>query len=153
MNNTLSNKKVIAADSMRLPGMAGIACGTKTESGSPPGKEYDTSGFVPGGVAAGLQVDYFGARYYDPEVGVFLGTDPENQYWSPYTFCGNNPVNAIDVTRRGAEALIEGVNCLTVYGHAAVAVGLTAAQITAISATVSAALYVATAYLAYTAID
>jgi RHS repeat-associated protein len=39
---------------------------------------------------------YFGRRYYDPEVGAFTSTDPANQFWSPYTFCGGNPINFVD---------------------------------------------------------
>ena len=44
-------------------------------------------------------LSYFGARYYDPSVAVWLGTDP---LWeiepdkSFYNYCRNNPVNFID---------------------------------------------------------
>lgn len=45
------------------------------------GKELDESG-----------LQYFGARYYRPETGTFLSTDPALQYHSPYLYAGNNPL-------------------------------------------------------------
>lgn len=42
---------------------------------------------------------YYGARYYDPRTGVWLGTDPlANEYpsISPFAFVANNCINAID---------------------------------------------------------
>ncbi|MBV6419585.1 MAG: hypothetical protein DAHOPDDO_00808 [Ignavibacteriaceae bacterium] len=44
--------------------------------------------------------DYFGARYYDNEIGRWLSVDPlSDSYpaWSPYSYAGNNPLNAIDI--------------------------------------------------------
>ncbi|MBO5444047.1 MAG: RHS repeat-associated core domain-containing protein, partial [Muribaculaceae bacterium] len=49
----------------------------------------------------GLNEYDFGARQYYPAVPHFTGVDPlcEKYYWlSPYLYCGNNPVNAIDPT-------------------------------------------------------
>jgi RHS repeat-associated protein len=46
-----------------------------------------------------LGLYYFGARYYDPEVGRFIGVDPlaeEYPGWSPYVYCLNNPLKNID---------------------------------------------------------
>jgi len=46
-------------------------------------------------------LDYFGARYYDSELGRFLGVDPlaqERVSLTPYNFCSNNPINRIDPT-------------------------------------------------------
>jgi RHS repeat-associated protein len=46
-----------------------------------------------------LGLYYFGARYYDPEVGRFIGVDPlaeEYPGWSPYVYCFNNPLNYVD---------------------------------------------------------
>ena len=40
--------------------------------------------------------DYFGARYYDSELARWTTIDPLNQYYSPYTYCGNNPLRIID---------------------------------------------------------
>ncbi len=39
---------------------------------------------------------YFGARYYDPDLGLFVTQDPQEQYWNPYSYGGGNPVNGID---------------------------------------------------------
>lgn len=34
----------------------------------------------------------FGARFYDPDSGMWLQQDPLMQFHSPYTYCGNNPI-------------------------------------------------------------
>jgi len=47
-------------------------------------------------VTDGLKLNYFGARYYDPEVGVWTSVDPMEQNWNDYTFCNNNAINYID---------------------------------------------------------
>ncbi|NLW46759.1 MAG: hypothetical protein GXY86_05440 [Firmicutes bacterium] len=39
---------------------------------------------------------YFGARWYDPEVGRFISPDPEEDGENWYAYCGNDPVNYID---------------------------------------------------------
>ncbi|NLG17241.1 MAG: hypothetical protein GX556_07935 [Fibrobacter sp.] len=39
---------------------------------------------------------YFGARFYDPEIGIWLSTDPYEQDWNVYGYCGNNPVYFVD---------------------------------------------------------
>ena len=42
-------------------------------------------------------LSYFGARYYDPGVAVWLGTDPVFHAGSnAYTYCLGNPINMID---------------------------------------------------------
>ena len=43
---------------------------------------------------SGLQ--YAGARYYLPELGVFTSHDPERQFPSPYSYGGGDPVNTVD---------------------------------------------------------
>ena len=43
---------------------------------------------------------YYGARYYDPLLSLWLGTDPMQEKYpevSTYSFCHNNPVNRIDL--------------------------------------------------------
>ena len=44
------------------------------------------------------QLDYFGARYLDPMLGMWISVDPARQFASPYLYVGNgvNPVNAKD---------------------------------------------------------
>ncbi|MCD6165521.1 L,D-transpeptidase family protein, partial [bacterium] len=44
---------------------------------------------------------YFGARYYDPEVGRFISPDPLAEKlpsWSPYVYVSDNPLKYIDPT-------------------------------------------------------
>jgi RHS repeat-associated protein len=46
-----------------------------------------------------LGLYYFGARYYDPEVGRFIGVDPlaDKKPWlTSYHYCSNNPISNID---------------------------------------------------------
>lgn len=48
---------------------------------------------------AGLNLYYYGARYYDPELGRFLALDPAASNYpglSPYAYCANNPVKNVD---------------------------------------------------------
>jgi RHS repeat-associated protein len=43
--------------------------------------------------------DYFGARYYNPELGRWYSVDPAAEKypgWSPYNYCKNNPFNFFD---------------------------------------------------------
>ena len=39
---------------------------------------------------------YFGARYYDPEVGRFTSRDPAKDGLNWHTYCANNPLNRVD---------------------------------------------------------
>ena len=55
--------------------------------------------------AAGLY--YYGARYYNPELGRFTAPDPIIQPGSPYAYCGNNPVGYIDPTGMAAVPYID----------------------------------------------
>lgn len=59
------------------------------------GKQLDEEG--------GLEWYYFGARFYDPEIGRFLTTDPlSDMYpsWNPYHYSLNNPVSYYDLDGR-----------------------------------------------------
>lgn len=50
---------------------------------------------------------YYGARYYDPKVSVWLSVDPlasSFPHQSPYAFTDNNPVNLVDPTGMSAES-------------------------------------------------
>lgn len=44
--------------------------------------------------------NYFNARYYDPTTGRFLTEDPSRQGSNWYAYCGNNPINRVDLTGR-----------------------------------------------------
>ena len=51
------------------------------------GKDYDTVS----------QMYYFAARWYSPELGVFLSRAPNREDTEhPYTYCANDPVNKVD---------------------------------------------------------
>jgi RHS repeat-associated protein len=66
-------------------------------------KEFDEEGGadIANGVD-GIKCYYFGARVYDPEVGVWGTVDPGEQYWNLYSYCGNKPGKLIDPSgRRG----------------------------------------------------
>jgi RHS repeat-associated protein len=51
------------------------------------GKEHDDE----------IALDYFGARYLDPMLGMWISVDPKRQFASPYLYAGNgvNPVNVV----------------------------------------------------------
>ena len=53
------------------------------------GKEWQPTG--------DLDVLDYGARHYDPLLGRWFNPDPAMQFLNPYTFCGNDPVNLIDL--------------------------------------------------------
>ncbi len=44
------------------------------------------------------ELSYFGARYLDPMLGVWIAVDAKRQFNSPYLYAGNgaNPVNGVD---------------------------------------------------------
>jgi RHS repeat-associated protein len=44
----------------------------------------------------GSNLFYFGARYYDAELGRWTSTDPADQFWDSYMYCGVDPVNFTD---------------------------------------------------------
>ncbi len=45
-----------------------------------------------------IALNYFGARYLDPMLGMWISVDPARQFASPYLYVGNgvNPTNVID---------------------------------------------------------
>ena len=54
---------------------------------------------------------YYGARYYDPRISVWLSVDPwRNKYpdLSPYNFVAGNPLRMIDPTGKGPDDIING---------------------------------------------
>ena len=57
-------------------------------------KEFDEEGKISDGMS-GMRLSYFGARYYDAEIGVWGSTDAGGQFWSPYAYAGN-PVSMVD---------------------------------------------------------
>ena len=45
-----------------------------------------------------LGLYYYGARFYDPDLGRFLQVDPARENWSSYLYVANNPINSVDPT-------------------------------------------------------
>jgi RHS repeat-associated protein len=41
------------------------------------------------------QLNYFGARYFDPFFGLWMSPDPAGQFANPYSY-GGDPVNFVD---------------------------------------------------------
>lgn len=62
------------------------------------GKELDFLGDSP--VYDGSGLYHFGARYYDADIGLWLGVDPDYETYSPYTFAANNPLAFTDADGR-----------------------------------------------------
>lgn len=76
--------------------------------------EHNQSANVPSGVGYsnkykfnGKELDdatqmyYYGARYYDPRISIFVSVDPLAEKFvgrSPYEYCFNNPINLVDPT-------------------------------------------------------
>ncbi len=63
------------------------------------GKEFDTDGahiISEGDTPHGMELNYFGARYYDSVIGMWISLDAMEQHISGYTYGSNNPINRID---------------------------------------------------------
>ena len=43
-----------------------------------------------------IALNYFGARYLDPMLGMWISVDAARQYQNPYLYAGNNPVMRVD---------------------------------------------------------
>ena len=65
---------------------------------TPPATGKVTENFTGKELDDEIALDYFGARYLDPMLGMWTSVDPVRQFVSPYLYAGNgvNPVNAID---------------------------------------------------------
>ena len=43
-----------------------------------------------------IALNYFGARYLDPMLGMWISMDPKRQHFAPYTYGANNPIVLLD---------------------------------------------------------
>jgi RHS repeat-associated protein len=74
----------------------GRLTGTFDAGGEPIGDEATAIAFNGHTADRDAGLVYFGSRYYDPELGLFLTPDPQAQYASPYLYGGGNPVYGVD---------------------------------------------------------
>ena len=77
--------------------VAGIATpGADPERERFTGKEFDREGKDSANGIPGLNAYYFGARFHDPEIGMWMSSDPADQFWNTFSYTGGNPVNGVD---------------------------------------------------------
>ena len=62
-----------------------------------------------------IALNYFGARYLDPMLGMWTSVDPKRQFASPYLYAGNgyNPVNVVDPDGNTAYMSVDKNNVIT----------------------------------------
>jgi RHS repeat-associated protein len=75
--------------------MEEVAAGNESVRERFTGKEYDKEGGTGNGVD-GIRLDYFGARYYDPDLGIWTSPDPAGQYTNAYLYGDNSPLMGFD---------------------------------------------------------
>ena len=77
--------------------VAGIATpGADPERERFTGKEFDREGEDTVYGVPGLNAYYFGARFHDPEIGMWMSVDPADQFWNAYVYCSSNPIILTD---------------------------------------------------------
>ncbi len=76
------------------------------EVASGDGTEY---GFTDKAEDASTGLKYFGARFYDPEVGRFISMDPAKQGINYYAYCNNNPLAYTDPDGRCPVFVVTGI--------------------------------------------
>jgi len=60
------------------------------------GTDEDNLGFAGKRLDAGSGLSYFGARYYDSEMGRFISRDPAQDGCNWFVYCANNPLTYVD---------------------------------------------------------
>ena len=62
------------------------------------GSDQDNLGFTGKRMDAGSGLSYFGARYYDSEMGRFISRDPAQDGRNWFVYCSNNPLKYVDLS-------------------------------------------------------
>ncbi|MCQ2096314.1 MAG: RHS repeat-associated core domain-containing protein [Fibrobacter sp.] len=101
--NVLENTHGCSRDSVRL--LMAYDGSSKRVSKTRERKERDDE----------TELNYFGARYLDPMLGLWISVDAARQYDSPYTYVGNNPIITTDPD--GNVGVVGGV-CSVAWGVA-----------------------------------
>lgn len=76
-------------------------------------KELDTDGGDENG-DGGLGCYHLDARYYDPVIGVFLSTDPQDVFFNSYAYTGGNPIMYSDPN--GESPIVGGLIAGSIFG-------------------------------------
>lgn len=75
------------------------------------------------------ELNYFGARFYDPVLGIWLGPDQARQFNNPYNGMGGDPVNGIDPDGNCVFTPVDAAICIGAAVGAVVGGGTYAATI------------------------
>ena len=120
----LGNARVIVDDGGQTQYYAYYPFGELIESSGSHGTEFQFTG-KERDKHVDFELDYFGARYYDPRVGSFTTIDKASQFASGYAYGANNPLIGVD---RDGNLFWFAVPILTAaaYGAGASAVAYTA---------------------------
>jgi len=71
------------------------------QSTSPLGKYDNVYKFNGKELDDATQMYYYGARYYDPRISIFVNVDPlAEKTMEPYSYCGNSPVTNLEIDGR-----------------------------------------------------
>jgi len=55
----------------------------------------------------GLNWYNYGFRHLDPQLGRWHSADPMREYFTPYSYCGSDPVNNVDPDGRKGEGWVQ----------------------------------------------
>ncbi len=84
--------------------------------------EEDDSGFTGKDWDEDVELYYFNARFYDPEVGRFVSEDSVADDPNLYSYCFNNPLNSVDPTGHWNIPVVSGWNLVSASANALAAI-------------------------------